>query len=372
MSERADDAQAPERIEHTYEFVITARQKPERLDAFVTKSILHATRTRVQKGIDAGIVTVNGATSKANYKVRPGDVVRVTVMKQPPLQLIPQNIPLDVAYEDDVLMVIHKPPGILVHPGLGNRSGTLVNAVLWHMGCREPLAVLRRRESWDEGEEGETDAENEADADSDELIAVEDRSEFDTSGMRPGIVHRLDRDTSGIMVIGKTYEATLSLATQFAERTVSREYVAIAWGVLKDDERLIEGDIGRSPRDRRLRAIVERGGKYAATEVTVLERYACATLIRCKLRTGRTHQIRVHLAAHRHPLVGDPEYGGRDAALNGIHHTYRRQAQVALSLIHRQALHARLLGFTHPVTGERLTFESPLPADMEAVLSSLR
>ncbi len=360
-----------DRVEHTYEFVITARQRPERLDAFVTKSILHATRTRVQKGIDSGVVTVNGLPSKANYKVRPGDVVRVTVMKQPPLQLIPQDIPLEVLYEDEHLLVINKSAGLLVHPGIGNRDGTLVNAVLWHMGAREPIDVLRRRTSWDEAESAE-EGEGAPEADEDEVIALEGEGSFDTSGMRPGIVHRLDKDTSGVMVIGKTYESTMALATQFAERTVSREYIALAWGVLKDDERLIEGDIGHSPRDRRLRAIVERGGKYAATEVTVLERYACATLIRCRLRTGRTHQIRVHLAAQRHPLVGDPDYGGRDSALNGIHHSYRRMAQLALASIHRQALHARMLGFTHPVTRERMTFETPMPADMEAAIASLR
>lgn len=360
-----DDPSYPERIEHTYEFVIPSRQKPERLDAFITKSILHATRTRVQKGIDAGIVTVNDLPTKANYKIRPGDVVRVTVMKPPPLELIPQDIPLDILYEDDVLMVIDKSPGILVHPGLGNRSRTLVNAVLWHLGYREALAVLKRRESW--GDDEQSSDEEEA-----EQFTIGGEADVDTNGLRPGIVHRLDRDTSGVMVIGKTYDVTMALATQFAERTVSREYVALAWGVVKDDWRLIEGDIGRSPRDRKLRAIVERGGKYAATEVTVVERHSCATLITCKLRTGRTHQIRVHLAAQRHPLVGDPDYGGRDAALQAIHHSFKRLGQTMVKSIHRQALHARSLAFTHPVTGERMQFSSPMPADMQYCLDLLR
>ncbi len=360
-----DDPNYPERIEHTYEFVIPSRQKPERLDAFITKSILHATRTRVQKGIDAGIVTVNDLPTKANYKIRPGDVVRVTVMKPPPLELIPQDIPLDILYEDDVLMVIDKAPGILVHPGLGNRSGTLVNAVLWHLGYREALAVLKRRESWGDDEQSSDEEES-------EQFTIGGEPEVDMNGLRPGIVHRLDRDTSGVMVIGKTYDVTMALATQFAERTVSREYIALAWGVVKDDWRLIEGDIGRSPRDRKLRAIVERGGKYAATEVTVLERHSCATLITCKLRTGRTHQIRVHLAAQRHSLVGDPDYGGRDAALQAIHHSFKRLGQLMLKSIHRQALHARSLAFTHPVTGERMQFSSPIPADMQNCLDLLR
>lgn len=359
------DPNYPERIEHTYEFVIPSRQKPERLDAFITKSILHATRTRVQKGIDAGIVTVNDLPTKANYKIRPGDVIRVTVMKPPPLELIPQDIPLDILYEDDVLMVIDKAPGILVHPGLGNRSGTLVNAVLWHLGYREALAVLKRRESW--GDDEQTQDEEEA-----EQFTIGGEADVDTNGLRPGIVHRLDRDTSGVMVIGKTYDVTMALATQFAERTVSREYIALAWGVIKDDWRLLEGDIGRSPRDRKLRAIVARGGKYAATEVTVLERHACASLITCKLRTGRTHQIRVHLAAQRHPLVGDPDYGGRDAALQAIHHSFKRLGQSMIKGIHRQALHARSLAFTHPGTGERMQFSSPMPSDMQQCLELLR
>ncbi len=373
MPNAGNNEHYPEKIEHTYEFVVSGGQKPLRLDAFITQSILHATRTRVQKGIDSGVVTVNDKPTKSNYRIRPGDVVRVRVMKPPPLQLMPQDIPLNVLFEDEHLMVIDKAPGILVHPGLGNRSGTLVNAVLWHMGRREPLSILRRRTEWDEEEEGGEAPATTDDADEDEeVIAVESGADVDLSGMRPGIVHRLDRDTSGIMVIGKTYEPTMALATQFAERTVNREYVALTWGVIKDDVRLIEGDIGRSPRDRKLRAIVQRGGKYAATEVTVLERYACATLVKCKLRTGRTHQIRVHLAAQKHPLVGDPDYGGRDAALLAVHHSYKRRAQEALRAIHRQALHARLLGFTHPVTNEWLEFSSELPTDMQHVIALLR
>ena len=384
-STEAEDLNYPTRIEHVYEFVIPARQKPERLDSFITNAILNATRTRVQKSIDAGSVVVNQRHERSNYKIRPGDVIRVTVMKPPPLQLIRQDIPLDIAFEDEHLMVIHKPAGILVHPGLGNRAGTLVNAVLWHLGFREPIDVLKRRESWGEDNVPDGDvtdpdivAEEPAIASDDEGFGVEDsvlfdaNGEFDSNGMRPGIVHRLDRDTTGVMVIGKTYEATLSLATQFADRTVGREYIALAWGVVKDDTKLIEGDIGRSPRDRKLRAIVERGGKYAATEVTVLERYACASLITCKLRTGRTHQIRVHLSANKHPLVGDPDYGGAESALTAIHHTFRRQAQIALTKISRQALHARSLAFTHPVTNERMTFESPIPADMQACIDLFR
>ena len=334
---------------------------------------MHATRTRVQKAIDAGAVTVNGRPTKSNYKIRPGDVLRVTVMRPPPLQLIPQDIPLAVLYEDEHLMVIDKAAGILVHPGLGNRDGTLVNAVLWHLGQRDPVRVLKARESWGDADDEDDGTEPTDDAsEEDERWDANDLGAEENPGVRPGIVHRLDRDTTGVMVIGKTYPVTMDLATQFADRTVSRQYVALAWGVIADDYRLIEGQIGRSPRDRTLRAVLRTGGKYAATEVSVLERFDFASLFACKLRTGRTHQIRVHLSAGKHPLVGDNDYGGRESAVNGLHTAYRPEATKMLAMINRQALHARMLAFTHPVSRQRMTFESPLPADMQSCLELLR
>lgn len=343
----------PGKIEHTHEFVITRGQKPERLDAFLTHSVMYATRTRVQKAIEEGTVTVNGEPSRSNYKVRSGDVIRLVVMKQPPIQLIPENIPLDVVYEDEHLLVVNKPAGLTVHPGVGNRSGTLVNAVLWHMGVREAIDLVNEEEDREE-------------IDVEEGFPIDHSAVLSTDAVRPGIVHRLDKDTSGLMVVGKNYEASLHLSNQFFERTVSRLYEAIVWGVVKENSRLIEGDVGRSPRDRKLRAVLQRGGKYAATEVTVLERYSCATLIQCKLRTGRTHQIRVHLSTARHPIVGDPDYGGREEGVVAIHHLYRKTAVHLLGCMSRQALHARTLGFDHPVTGKRLEFESELPPDMAA------
>ncbi len=368
----AGNRSAVEWNEHTYEFVVSAGQRPERVDAFLTHSIVHATRTRVQKAIDAGAVTVNGRPTKANYKIRPGDVLRVVVMRPPPLQLIPQYIPLSILYEDEHLLVIDKASGILVHPGLGNRDGTLVNAVLWHLGQREPIRVLKSRESWgDADDESDTDQSEEV-SDDEQSWGSNDLGAEEIAGLRPGIVHRLDRDTTGVMVIGKTYPTTMHLATQFADRTVSRQYVALAWGVIAHDHRLIESQLDRSPRDRTLRAVVRSGGKYAATDVSVLERFDCASLIACSLRTGRTHQIRVHLSHSKHPLIGDADYGGREAAVAGLHTAYRTLATVMLTKIHRQALHARMLGFTHPVTRERMTFESPLPSDMQACLDLLR
>jgi len=374
MSADLHDLNYPERIEHVYTFEIPGRQAPERIDAFITRAIEHATRNRVQKAIDRGAVTVNGKPTKANYKIRPGDTIVVTVLKPPPLQLIPQELPLRVLFEDEHLVVVDKPAGMPVHPGVGNRVGTLVNAVLWHLGMREPIDVLQRREAWEDLEESdEADASVDAEEvdDQDELAAADEEA-MRSGAIRPGIVHRLDKDTSGVMVIGKTYAATLALSEQFAARTVSRQYVALAWGVIRDDQRLIEGDIGRNTRDRTLMQIVERGGKYAATELTVVERYDCATLVTCRLRTGRTHQIRVHLASIRHPIVGDAGYGGRDAAFNGVHHLFRPQARAALNAIHRQALHARSLAFDHPATGERLEFSSAVPQDMLDAVTAVR
>lgn len=371
------DRNYPEPIEQVYELVVAPRQKADRLDAFITRSIEHATRTRVQKAIERGTVTVNGASSKANYKIRPGDVVRVVVHKPPPMQLVPEDIPLVILYEDEHLIVVNKPAGMPVHPGIGNRYGTLVNAILWHSGQRVPIDVLGNRESLEDVDdlEGEDPDEDENDvpsySDTDEL-GNNDEGVFSSAAVRPGIVHRLDKDTSGVMVVGKTYDATVGLSQQFAARTVNREYVALAWGVVHEDALHIETSFGRSTRDRKLHAVLAHGGKYAATDVTVVERYTCATLITCKLRTGRTHQIRVHLAYKKHPLVGDKDYGGREAALTSIHHLFRRQAQSSLGLIQRQALHARSLAFTHPVTNERLEFTSSVPDDFLSVVNSLR
>lgn len=372
--DRKYDKNYPEPVEQVYEFIIPAKKKADRLDTFVTNSIDHATRTRVQKAIDSGAITVNGNTTKANYKIRPGDTVRVVVMKPPPLMLVPEDIPLEVLFEDEHLIVVNKPAGMPSHPGIGNRYGTLVNAILWHNGQREPISVLGRRESMEDDEVLGDEDENEEEVVEDSIDELDGNSTsaFSSPALRPGIVHRLDKDTAGVMVVGKTYAATLHLSQQFAARTVAREYVALAWGVIHDDTLLIETQFGRSTRDRKLHAVMTHGGKYAATEVTIVERYSCATLITCKLRTGRTHQIRVHLAHKKHPLVGDKDYGGREAALTSIHHLFRRQAQLSLPLINRQALHARSLAFIHPITKQEMAFTSAVPSDFVDVLNALR
>jgi 23S rRNA pseudouridine1911/1915/1917 synthase len=343
------------RIEQVFNFDIPARQKPVRLDVFITNAIEHATRSRVQKAISDGAVTVNGQIEKASYVLKPGDAIRVTTHRPPPLMLVPQEIPLTVLYEDDYLMVIDKQAGLLAHPGVGNRTGTLVNAVLWHLGQREAVEL--------DGDDADGD---------DDSVAFQDEAIMKSDAVRPGIVHRLDRDTTGVVVIGKEYETTHQLTKQFAERTVEREYVALVWGVVGADHDTITGNIATSTRNHKLKAVTVRGGKEAKTEFTVLERYRCASFLRVKLHTGRTHQIRVHMSSKRHPVVGDPDYGGREAVLPTIHHAYRREAQLALGAIQRQALHARSLGFTHPRTGERLRFETTVPADMQAAIDTLR
>ena len=368
--------QYPEKVEFTFTLNVPQRQTPERIDAFISRSIEHASRSRVQRAIERGTVTVNGKPTKSNYKIRPGDVIHVLVRKPPPLELIPENIPLDILFEDEHLIVINKMPGMLVHPGIGNRSGTLVNAVLWHLGQWEAVPVLGNRESL--ADYDDTDDDGESDGDDgmeDGILETPDSSpsEFlSAQAVRPGIVHRLDRDTSGVMVVGKNYATTLHLSNQFAQRIVQREYVALAWGVMQDDAMLIETNIGRSTRDRRLYAVVQRNGKYAATQVAVVERYNCATLITCKLHTGRTHQIRVHTSWKQHPLVGDKEYGGADSVLNGIHHAFRPQARQVLLTIQRQALHARLLEFVHPATRQPMKFTTPVPEDFLSAIRTVR
>ncbi|NQW29988.1 MAG: RluA family pseudouridine synthase [Ignavibacteria bacterium] len=370
-TEGSNSVQQEEHVEHVYDFVLPAKQKGLRLDAFITHSIQHATRTRVQRSIDSGNVTVNGITSRSNYRIKGGDVIRVVVMKPPPLQLIPQDIPLEIVYEDDDLVVINKNAGMTVHPGIGNRSGTLVNAMLWHVGQREPIEVLRRAAEVEAEEEGDTNPDSDSD-DDDEAIMMSEADTLASDAVRPGVVHRLDKDTSGLIVMGKHYKATMLLSNQFRDRTVTREYIALLWGVVKNDFEKIEGNIDRSPRDRKLFTVVERGGKTAATDVTVLERYDFATLVRCKLHTGRTHQIRVHCSHSKHPILGDRFYGGTEAALKGVHSLFKPLAKIFMESIGRQALHARTLGFNHPITNKRMEFACELPPDIMASLEIVR
>lgn len=311
-------------------FVVPPKQSKERLDVYLTHQIQNATRSKVRSGIDQGLVLVNGKTVKASHGVTPGEVIEVTLLRPPRTEAKPENIPLDIVFEDDTLLIVNKPAGMVTHPAYGNYSGTLVNALLHH--C-DSLSTLNTE-------------------------------------MRPGIVHRLDKDTTGLMVVAKNDVAHHYLAKQFSRRTIDREYWALVWGKFQQRKGTIEASLGRSKKDRK-KVAVTADGKQAITDYEVLEEFAFLSLIRLKLKTGRTHQIRVHLAHIGHPVFGDPTYAGRSPTWGGLEGKGARQAQVLLDLINRQALHAKTIGFIHPATKEALKFESELPEDMKEVLAKI-
>jgi 23S rRNA pseudouridine1911/1915/1917 synthase len=346
-------------IETTFHFLVPKGQIPERLDVFLTNSIKNATRSKVQSAIDAGNVLVNGKPSKASKKIQPNDTILCKILKAPPIRLVPENIHLNIIYEDSHLLLINKPAGMVSHPGFGNHYGTLINAVLYHSGMREPIDVEIDSDEDDQDDYPEGNINDEA------LI-------FASEAVRPGLVHRLDKDTTGLIVVSKNPDTHAMLAKQFEERTIDRYYWALAWGVFKEESGTIIGDIGRSSRDRKLFAVVKKGGKPSITDYTVLERFDYLTLLKVKLRTGRTHQIRVHLSHNNHPVFGDPSYGGDSVIFGGNNPQFRKTAEQCLKLISRQMLHAKTLGFVHPETNEKLSFESPLPEDFENVLNILR
>lgn len=322
-----------ELFEH-YKFTASKGQEPLRVDKFLMNFIENATRNKIQQAAKEGHIWVNDSIVKQNYKVKPGDEVRV-LFEHPPYEflLIPEDIPLDIVYEDKELLVVNKPAGMVVHPGHGNYSGTLVNALAFHF---DQLPV--------------------------------------NSNERPGLVHRIDKDTSGLLVIAKTEQAMTHLAKQFYDKTSEREYVALVWGNVDDEEGTIRGHIGRNPKNRLQMQVFPEGeqGKNAVTHYKVLERLGYVTLISCKLETGRTHQIRVHMKYAGHTLFNDSRYGG-DKILKGTTFTkYRQFVDNAFKVLPRQALHARTLGFEHPVTGEKMRFSAPIPQDMQLCIEKWR
>lgn len=329
----------PELIEQIYEFKVTKGQKAVRLDSFLTSQIYGATRNKIQVAIAEKRVTVNGKLAKASKKISSGDDIFCKVIKYPPIELVPEDIPIEIIYEDDHLLVVNKPFGMCTHPGVGNRTGTLVNAVLWHLGHREKI-----------------DVELEDEEESEEITYLSDK-------VRPGIVHRIDKDTSGLLVISKTDEAMQKLQAQFVDRSISREYHCIVWGKVKESEGMIEGDIGRSLRDRKKFAVLKKGGKPAITDYWTIDNYPIATYLKVKLRTGRTHQIRVHFSHNGHPLVGDQTYGGNELLFGQGSRLKRDAGLKILKIANRQMLHARKLKFIHPESGEEVSFESELPPD---------
>lgn len=347
--ENTDFKNYPEPIEYSYELIAPKGIRPVRIDVYLTKTVEKATRTKVKSAIENDKVLVNGKPTKSSYKLRPLDKINFTLMKSPPLELIPQEIPLNVLYEDEYLMVIDKNPGLCVHPGVGNRYGTLVNGLLYHFGLRDSIQI-----------------DYEDDTDEDEF---QNNEIYGSEQIRPGIVHRIDKDTSGLLVISKNSIVHSELSEQFAERTTDREYNAIVWGIMKEDSGVIEGNIGRSTRNRKKFAVHDKAGKPAATEYKVLKRFQFASLVKYKLRTGRTHQIRVHSTHIKHPLIGDSLYGGDKILFGGNLPQFKSLAKRTLKIAERQMLHAMTLGFTHPVNGKRILLESELPADMQELIN---
>ena len=329
------DDQDDELYEH-YAFTVEKGQQLLRIDKYLMNFIENATRNKIQAAAKNGSIYVNDVPVKSNYRVKPFDKIRV-MFEHPPYEylLTPENIPLDIVYEDDEVLVINKPAGLVVHPGHGNYSGTLINALIYHF---ENLP--------------------------------------NNSSNRPGLVHRIDKDTSGLLVIAKTEAAMAHLSKQFFDKTSEREYVALVWGNVEADEGTIEGNIGRHPKNRLQNTVYEGDeaykGKPAITHYKVLERLGYVTLISCKLETGRTHQIRVHMKHIGHTLFNDERYGG-ERILKGTTFTkYKQFVENCFKVLPRQALHAKTLGFQHPKTGELLRFTSELPQDMQDCIEKWR
>ena len=319
-----------------FRVVVDKGQEMVRVDKYLFDRLTNASRNRIQKAADAGFVMANGKPVKSSYKVKPLDVI--TVMMDRPRyenEVIPEDIPLDIVYEDKYLMVVNKPAGLVVHPGHGNYRGTLVNAIAWHM---------------------------------------KDIPDYDANDPHVGLVHRIDKDTSGLLVVAKKPEAKAHLSMQFFHKTTKREYRALVWGIVREDEGRIEGNIGRNPRDRMQMTVFPEGdqGKTAVTHYSVLERLGYVTLVKCRLETGRTHQIRVHMKYIGHTLFNDERYGGNEILKGTTSSKYKQFVDNCFAICPRQALHAKTLGFVHPTTGEEMFFDSEIPADMTALIDKWR
>lgn len=340
INDTLDDVEAvvedPAELYEHFRVVVDKGQSQVRIDKYLFERLVNSSRNRIQKAADAGFVMANGKPVKSSYKVKPCDVLTV-MMNRPRYDndIIPEDIPLDVVYEDDDLMVINKPAGLVVHPGCGNYHGTLVNAIAWHL---------------------------------------KDHPEYDPNDPQVGLVHRIDKDTSGLLVVAKTPDAKTHLGLQFYNKTTKRKYNALVWGIVEQNEGTIEGNIGRNPKDRMQMAVLAdpTQGKHAVTHYRVLERLGYVTLVECVLETGRTHQIRVHMKHIGHTLFNDERYGGNEI-LKGTHFSkYKQFVNNCFETCPRQALHAMTLGFVHPRTGQEMFFTSPLPPDMTNLIDKWR
>lgn len=319
-----------------FRFVADKGQTLLRVDKFLVARMEKSSRNRIQQAADAGCILVNGKAVKSNYRVKPLDVVTI-VMDRPryELEIIAEDIPLDIVYEDESLLVVNKPPGLVVHPGHGNYHGTLVNALAYHF---------------------------------------KDNPDYDVNDPRMGLVHRIDKDTSGLLVIAKTPNAKTHLGKQFFNKTTQREYVAVVWGAPNPENGRIEGNIGRSLKDRLQMTVFPDGdmGKHAVTHYETIETFGYVSVVKCRLETGRTHQIRVHMKHIGHPLLNDARYGGDQILRGTTSAKYRQFVMNCFEICPRQALHARTLGFIHPETGESMFFSAPVPQDMSNMIEKWR
>lgn len=334
MNESLDeeyDEEAVELFEH-YRIDVDKGQSQVRIDKFLTEKVAYSTRNKVQHAIDQGFVLVNGQKTRSNYRIKPLDEIRVMFPQEPrDTDVVPEDIALDIIYEDSDLLVVNKPAGMVVHPAQGNWTGTLVNGLVYHF---QQLPEMK-------GNQG-----------------------------RPGLVHRIDKDTSGLLVIAKTEEAMSELASQFFHHTIERKYWALVWGELPEEEGTITGHIGRSLKNRKIMDVFPEGdqGKHAITHWKVLRRLRYVSLIECRLETGRTHQIRAHFRHMGHPLFNDATYGGDKVRKGTQYAKYKAFIQNCFKLLPRQALHAKSLGFVHPISNKKLVFDSSLPSDFQQVL----
>jgi len=303
---------------------------PCRIDIYLVQEGIGLSRNQIQKLIRNSSIRVVDKGTKPNFILRGGETIEIEIPVDEPFKLLPEDIPIDIIYEDEHLLVLDKPTGMVTHPARGNWTGTLINAALFHTQKLSPIG----------------------------------------GDFRPGVVHRLDKNTSGLIIIAKRAEVHLKLAAMFAEREIHRQYIAIIWGHLDDNHVVVEGSIGNHPKDHRRRAVITHG-KSAKTEFTVIAGFDFLQLIRAKLHTGRTHQIRVHLDHIGHPVFGDPEYGGRGQRINGISPQHRKKAKELLKLTSSQLLHAKELYFKHPATSEMMEFDSPIPEDFAKTLNAL-
>jgi 23S rRNA pseudouridine1911/1915/1917 synthase len=336
-----DESPSADGSEELYERLnlkVDKGQEPLRIDKFLVQRIENASRNKIQKALEAGMVLVNNKQVQPNYKIRPQDeIIMYSDKEAPGEEIVPEEMPLNIEYEDEEVMIINKRPGLVVHPASGNYSGTLINGVAWYLQQKNAALSEENLPRW-------------------------------------GLVHRIDKNTSGLMVLAKTEKAVRSLAKQFFDHTVKRQYMALVWGDLREESGTIVAHVGRHQRFRKLFDAYPEGehGKEAITHYKVLERFGYVTLVQCVLETGRTHQIRVHMQHIGHPLFNDDTYGGDKIVKGTVFSKYRQFVDNCFAACPRQALHAKTIGFTHPATGKEVLFESELPEDMKTVIAKWR